>query len=207
MNNIGKELLKALALVDEEIDKAGLTKETDGYNYKYLPLPDLLKVARPIFRKHGIRLRTHKQAHENGKDILFVRLQHIETGQYCESSCWLGDDWEDYKGWGGEDTYKRRYLLMGELGISPEDDKSEKSSYQKKQYNNTQNNSSNKKITDPQLKYLETLLQNKKQYAMELLKEYGSFQDIPRSEASKIIEKAREWVKQSTENLKEIKNE
>jgi hypothetical protein len=104
-----KDMRKALPLVG---------KGTDGYNYKYAALEDILQEWEPVFDEHGFVLRQSTTAGDSGLfDMITSKLTHVETGisEVASLTLPVGDDWQKA---GAGITYFKRYTLTA-LGKQP----------------------------------------------------------------------------------------
>ena len=108
--------IKAYAKMYKELPLIG--KKTDGYNYKYAALENILAEWEPVFDKHGFLLEQFTKSGYNGEwDVVGSVLTHIETGLFRECTLTLpvGADWQQ-TGSGG--TYFKRYTVTA-LGKQP----------------------------------------------------------------------------------------
>lgn len=101
-----------------------ITKDTQGYGYKYADLSKILSTITPILGKHGL----HITQFITRNDMLHTRIGH-SSGQYFESQCKLPNPPADTSGkrnymqeLGSQRTYIRRYEILALLGINPEGD-------------------------------------------------------------------------------------
>lgn len=178
---INEALLKIQKELTSMDIKAESTANTGKFSFKYSSLPDLLKLVRPLFDKYNILLEQDTTVSRDGLEMLRLRLTHVASGQYTESLSLLSQEYEDYKGWGGENTYKRRYMLMGKLGIFPCKDNSEEKSYSKtySQY-----------ISEAQQRLLYMKLKGKEDKMARVKSQYGEFNKIPKTKFNSILE----WI-------------
>lgn len=120
---------KALNAAQREIKS--LSKDSQGYGYKYLSLSVLLDYALPIITKHGLSFTQF----EDGNDGLVTMLIHSESGQYIKGVTKLiNPDKIEMKGVniaqkkGSILSYEKRYALQAILGISTNEDDNDCSS-------------------------------------------------------------------------------
>ena len=118
-----KELLKALSDFQEECPP--FVKDTEGYGYKYVQLPDIMKVITPLLRKHGLILI---QRNGNKEDMVGVEttLMHMTTEKAIASSLYMPltelAKMNLYQVAGSAITYIRRYDISTLLGLQSEKD-------------------------------------------------------------------------------------
>jgi hypothetical protein len=119
------------AFVSAQSEFRAISKDSQGYNYKYANLEDILSRVIPVLTKHGLAL-SQMMDRDN---ILHTRLRH-ESGQWFESQVKFiepkaeevvtrdGKTKNFMQAWGGNKTYIRRYEICALLGIQPggEDD-------------------------------------------------------------------------------------
>ena len=99
--------LQALKEMRKDLPLVG--KGTDGYNYKYATLEDVLEAWEPVFDTHGFVVRQYTTAGNNGiYDTVTTKLTHVETGVSEVASLTLpvGEDWQKT---GSGITYFKRY--------------------------------------------------------------------------------------------------
>lgn len=108
--------IKAYAKMYKELPLIG--KKTDGYNYKYAALENILAEWEPVFEKHGFLLEQFTKSGYNGEwDVVGSVLTHLETGLFRECTLTLpvGADWQQT---GSGVTYFKRYTVTA-LGKQP----------------------------------------------------------------------------------------
>ena len=108
--------IKAYAKMYKDLPLIG--KKTDGYNYKYAALENILAEWEPVFDKHGFLLEQFTKSGYNGEwDVVGSVLTHIETGLFRECTLTLpvGADWQQT---GSGVTYFKRYTVTA-LGKQP----------------------------------------------------------------------------------------
>lgn len=74
-----KEVTKALIAANEAI--GDIIKESDGHNYKYAKLPQLLKAVLPGLRAHGLMLSNIPQMID-GVFVLICQVTHDDNGEF-----------------------------------------------------------------------------------------------------------------------------
>jgi len=116
------EITKSLISAQSEI--RSLSKDANGYGYKYLSLSVLMDYALPIISKHGLALSQF----EDGSGNLVTMLLH-ESGQFIKGKSTLIDpDRIEMKGVNIEQkrgsilSYEKRYALQAILGITTNED-------------------------------------------------------------------------------------
>jgi len=78
-----KNLYKALASFQQEVPV--ILKETSGHNYKYVDLPGIDVVIKPLLKKHGISY-IQPLSNIEGKPAIKTVLFHIESGESTEET-------------------------------------------------------------------------------------------------------------------------
>lgn len=111
-----KNLFAALAKFQSECPD--LHKDSDGYGYKYIELPNILKVVTPILHKHKLALTQICDLH-NVQTILC----HWESGETLNSSIEIPQGVQlakmnAFQVLGSAISYLRRYQIEMILGIS-----------------------------------------------------------------------------------------
>lgn len=167
-----KELYTALIEVQKELHQLDIKKDEavqyKGVKYQYCSLPELLKSICPVLNKHGIYLDQHLVV-QDGIELINLVLTHGKTGQQTISTGLSRTDFEDIRDWGKENTYKKRYMLMGKLGIFPDEDTSE--SVPEQQSRTPKTNS--QYISDKQYGLLIRKLNGKQEIAKAIAKKYN----------------------------------
>ena len=111
--NISQALLKA----QKELEDPKQTAENPFFKSKYAPLVDILKMARPIFNKHGITILQDIQ----GLTVSTIFLH--ESGEWIQQGgITLIPEKETPQAGGSAITYARRYAISAALGIASEED-------------------------------------------------------------------------------------
>jgi hypothetical protein len=115
------ELTAALSALSADI--RDVSKDTQGYGYKYAAIDSYLTVARPLLAKHGLALFQAPSA--QGDTVTVTSMLSHKSGQWMRSE--LSMPVELKKGlsmaqcMGMVITYARRYSLAAMLGMSAED--------------------------------------------------------------------------------------
>ena len=118
ITKISADLVKVMAEVKD------VTKNSQGFGYKYATLDEVLKVVRPIAAKHNISI-FQSQKIEEGIVKVETMLLH-SSGEYLISD--VEAPYIELKGMnayqtlGAAITYLRRYSLSNAFGISSEED-------------------------------------------------------------------------------------
>ena len=117
------QISKALSSAQKDI--RSLSKDSQGYGYKYLSLSVLMDYALPIITKHGLTLTQF----EDGNNGLVTMLIHADSGEYIKGVAKLIEpDKIEMKGVnlaqkrGSILSYEKRYALQAILGITTNED-------------------------------------------------------------------------------------
>jgi hypothetical protein len=78
-----KNLLKSLALFQQEVPV--IHKATQGYGYSYADLPKIFEVINPLLKKHGLGF-TQTLHTKDDVNYIATMVFHVETGEHIESS-------------------------------------------------------------------------------------------------------------------------
>jgi hypothetical protein len=125
----GRSLDEALFRVQSELPN-WVKAEKSGARGKYAPLGIILSVVRPIFEKHGIRLRqgTDKSwpmdegGGSKGRLIpVWTELVHVASGERERTNLEMPLPKMDPQGMGSAITYGRRYSLLAALGLASDE--------------------------------------------------------------------------------------
>lgn len=119
-----KAFHKALFDLHGDIEALKKTEGNPFFKSKYVSLPEMLKVLKPIIRKHGFILSqpTEVTASQTGiVNVVFSTIVHAETGLSDTAKLAL-PAMEDMQKLGGAITYSRRYTLSALLGLEEIDD-------------------------------------------------------------------------------------
>lgn len=120
-----KELLTALSAFQQECPT--ITKDTEGYGYKYASLPQIIEVINPLLAKHGLVFtQAFIKRYIDMPQQLVTTLFHLESGESIESAIVIPTvslkGMNDYQSLGSGITYLRRYALSSLLGIVTDED-------------------------------------------------------------------------------------
>lgn len=115
-----KNLFKALAAFQQEVEV--IHKGTQGYGYSYADLPTIFPVINPLLQKHGLGFTQPIEGHAV-KTIIF----HVESGETLESTTDIPQNvslkgMNDFQVLGSAITYIRRYALSSALGLVTDKD-------------------------------------------------------------------------------------
>ena len=120
---------KAVLALHKDIPRIGKDSTNPHFRNKYVSLPVMLSVIKPIANKHGFILSQPIDVGSNrdgmmGNVVMSV-LTHAETGLNDIAKLALSDSLlqkKDMQGLGGAITYGRRYTLSALLGLEEADD-------------------------------------------------------------------------------------
>jgi len=116
-----KNLAKALADFQGEVQNPKNTADNPFFKSKYAPLQDILTLVRPIMAKHGLSILQSPSG--DGKTITISTVLMHSSGEWIEPDpLVLQAEKATAQGAGSAITYGRRYALSAILGISSEDD-------------------------------------------------------------------------------------
>lgn len=114
-----KELFKALANFQYEVPI--LHRDTKGFGYTYVDLPEIIRVITPYLQKHGLGFTQLIEGNKL-KTIIF----HFESGESIESSADIPEEtmkgMNKFQTLGSAITYLRRYMLSSALGLVTDKD-------------------------------------------------------------------------------------
>lgn len=89
----------------------------------YATYPNLMKVVKPLLKKHGFTLSTTVKSNDKGLIVVTSQLAHVE-GHARETEFTLGADTtggkNNQQGWGSSQQYGMRYNAIALLNISTE---------------------------------------------------------------------------------------
>lgn len=111
------------SLSDFQQDVPILTQNTEGYNYKYVDLAEIIKVIKPYLKKYNLGFTQPLE----GNGMIRTIIYHTVTGQTLESVVAMPMDVQlkgmnDYQVFGSAISYFRRYSLVSILGLISEKD-------------------------------------------------------------------------------------
>lgn len=117
INEIATSLIKIQSEIKDPL------KTSQGYNYTYANLFEVLTLIRPIMTKHGVFLiqGTLPTEQERGVVKIFSFLIHA-TGQYVGCHTTVPLEKNTPQGVGSAITYARRYAISSLLGIYADSD-------------------------------------------------------------------------------------
>ena len=184
-----------------------VSKSKQGYGYKYAPLDEVLKMARPILVKNGFMLTQDSNTYvdDNGVEWIkvYTKLIHI-SGEYMENvvrSKYIDlKQMNAYQSLGSAITYLRRYGLSMILGIASDEDTDAQGEQSKN--NNKQKQQPKPKATKEQVLKLEELsskLNNKD----KMIEKYGKFDLLDITTAAKLIAALEKKIKEAENATKE----
>ena len=99
-----------------------LTKNTEGYNYKYVQLKDVLSEAKKLCLANNFIFIQIPKVREDGKAILETQLIHKSGEKIVAETLLPTKDNNDPQRYGAAITYMRRYSLTAILGLEETDD-------------------------------------------------------------------------------------
>lgn len=105
-----------------------LTKDTEGYNYKYVQLKDVLSEAKKLCIANNFIFIQTPKVREDGIAILETQLIHKSGEKIVAETLLPTKDNNDPQRYGAAITYMRRYSLTAILGLEEEDDDGNKAS-------------------------------------------------------------------------------
>lgn len=115
------QIAKALSQVQLEITNPANTATNPFFKSKYAPLPDVLKVIRPIASKYGLAIIQNPYT-EDEKVGVITLIMH-ESGEWIETEALVSKPEKNTpQGIGSVITYLRRYTISSIVGISSEED-------------------------------------------------------------------------------------
>lgn len=127
---MSQEFLKALADLQDSVNKITKNEDNPFYKSKYTDLNAIFEEVKPKIREKGFILI---QTVVN--NVLRTELVHIETGERLESSMDLFTVKPDMQQLGSAVTYARRYSLLPMLNIECVDDDGNLASGKVKSFN------------------------------------------------------------------------
>lgn len=165
-----------------------LTKNTDGYNYKYVQLKDVLQEAKKLCLANNFIFIQTPKVREDGIAILETQLIHRSRVVTTAQTLLPTKDSNDPQKYGGAITYMRRYSLTAILGLEEtDDDAAEASKEPTKKQAKALNNIDKMKQT---LAYQGA---DSKEKALEMINTCGAF-ETEIKDISEITEKGADLV-------------
>lgn len=120
-------ILAVIRAVQEDLRDSFVTTDiadTGKYRFKYVSLPELLSIVTPLLHAQGcVAYATCSSV--GGVDTITVTIAPVEKNHAMLSSSATLHTTANFQQTGAQFTYLYRRLLMGLLGIHPEDDESE----------------------------------------------------------------------------------
>ena len=115
-----KNLFKALAAFQQEVEV--IHKGTEGFGYSYADLPTIFPIINPLLKKHGLGFSQPI----DGKAVKTI-IFHVDSGETLESSTDIPQGIElakmnQFQVLGSGITYIRRYALSSILGLVTDKD-------------------------------------------------------------------------------------
>jgi len=115
-------LYTALFEIQKEIQNPKNTAYNPYFESNYTPLPELLKLLKPMLNEKGILL-IQDTGGENGKVFVQSSFIHVASGEILTlNKLWMKPQKLNPQGGGSAITYARRYQLTTFFGIMGEDD-------------------------------------------------------------------------------------
>lgn len=162
-----QDLLEAISSFQE--DCPTINKDSNGYNYKYSSIENILKVVTPLLKEKGLVLT---QTLSSG--CVRTTLFHIESQMDISSSIEIpiGVDLKGqnhFQSLGSAITYLRRYSIVTTLGLTTEEDADARGDQKKKLTAVDAKLNAEKKVTLSSLKETFTLTKEQETKYTELL--------------------------------------
>ena len=147
----GGDLVRALIAVQGELGPIMVNAE--GFNYKYLSLPEILRIAKPVLAKHGVLLQQFLDINGDEHKATVNTLLMNVAGESMRCSGTLGPTpmkgSNETQQLGASGTYLRRFQAMTILGLVGEDDDDEKKFKEDSKGSDAPAKSPNKKADAP----------------------------------------------------------
>ncbi len=151
-------LAKALCAVQSELEPA--PKNSNGYNYEYTDLTDIVKAVCPVITRHGLCFSQSPTEFTDSKVGVVTLLMHT-SGEWIESTMTLPVSKATAQEIGSAITYAKRYSLSALVGLVYENEDSPK-----RLKNNT--NKTNKQTTE-----VKKISEGQRKSLFEILKSKG----------------------------------
>ena len=123
MSESVKNIAEAQLKVQGEIKD--ISKDSEGYGYKYTSFDKLVQYLRPLLRKHGISFVQMPVGDDKQVGLRTIYM-HAESGEWITSSIKSpiaeSKGMNTYQSIGSAITYFRRYSLSSFVGIASEED-------------------------------------------------------------------------------------
>ncbi len=176
-------IFKALNSVIKDL--RDISKDEEGFKYKYASMRAILSVVNPALMKHGLSIFHTVERNETGV-YLKSTLAHVE-GETIDTCLPLFFKPGDMKELGGAITYARRYAMHALLNLSISDydideDQSEEENKSPKENLNT-------KLSNDQLMKVREELRDHKEILEKVLQRFGakSVEEIPSNKAASLF--------------------
>ena len=112
-----------------QADCPDIPKDSKGHGYRYASLPAILKVVRPVLRRHGMVVTWSTCSAPDGAIEVKCLLRH-GGGHLCYGSMTIHPDqvvsaggrMAKVQALGAAVTYGKRYTMNALLGLEPDDD-------------------------------------------------------------------------------------
>ena len=115
-----KHLATAVLGVQSELE--GVSRDSQGYGYKYADLQACYDASRPITVKYGLAITQTGRVRE-GKNLLVTTVMHAESGEWQSGEVIISPEEEkDPQSFGSTMTYLRRYYYCAAIGLTQTDD-------------------------------------------------------------------------------------
>jgi len=115
-------ITKALVAAQDEFPNMPKTKQ--GYGYKYTDYADLLDMAKPVLKKHGLTVTQFPVGHAGEVGVTTI-LAH-ESGEFISQDFLIPNPemakMNAAQSAGAVITYARRYALSAVIGVASDDD-------------------------------------------------------------------------------------
>jgi hypothetical protein len=121
VQNLGPDLFTALG--NFQNDCPTIPKNKKGYGYNYADFTRAVEIIKPILNKHNLGFTQLLEGADQLRTIVF----HYQTGQFIQTLKALPVGYElkgmnIYQTEGARNTYYKRYVLFGMLGVVSEDE-------------------------------------------------------------------------------------
>jgi len=110
----------AQGLIQFQSVQVAITRDAQGYNYKYSSLANIWDAIRKPLTDCGLGVIQITKTSEDGNPIIVTILIH-ESGEYIEGELTLRPAKDDSQALGSALTYGRRYALLAICGLASED--------------------------------------------------------------------------------------
>jgi len=187
-----KELAKALALVQSEMQIAEKKKNNPFFKSKYADFQSVVEASRPAMVKNGLSITQIITEKEEGS-YLVTMLMH-NSGQFLRSVKKISPAKEDIQSYSSYVTYCKRISYSALLGVvcADEDDDGEQAVSHHR--NNVKAVPLEEKVTTEQLEQLWYELEGEEELAESILKAFKIKQlsEMPKNKFLSVIARIRE---------------